>query len=188
MDARLLDVARSHGIDAVRTEVHAILTELAGAHDAVLCTCSTLGPLADEAAQTAATILRIDRPLMVQACADGENILVALCLDSTRAATLALLQTCAAELGQDIKPTVVICDTAWAFFEAGDMDGYAASIAASVGAAVASQDRVNSIVLAQASMRVAETKLGHLGIPVRSSPALAVAKCLDTARAGGRGS
>ncbi|MGH1575688.1 hypothetical protein [Planktotalea sp.] len=182
VDATLLESARQHGVDAVRSDVETLLTGLSAA-DAVLCTCSTLGPLADEAALSNKSIVRIDRPLMEQACADGNKILVALCLDSTREATLDLLADCAKDAGQNITAMPLICREAWAFFEAGDMDAYAASIAETIKSKISEEPDVESIVLAQASMRVAEAKLTDLGIPVRSSPVIAAQHCLKVARA-----
>lgn len=181
VDAGLLDRARQEGIEAVRADVETVLSDLSTA-DAVLCTCSTLGPLADDVAKSANTIVRIDRPLMEQACEDGDKILVALCLDSTRDATLNLLLECATNAGRNVTPVVVICHDAWGFFEAGDMEAYAASIAASIRSKVAEEPGINSIVLAQASMRVAETNLADIGIPVRSSPVIAAKRCLEIAR------
>jgi len=64
-----------------------------------------------------------------------------------------------------------MCEGAWAAFEAGDMDRYAAAIAASVRAVAAGLD---CVVLGQASMRVAEPLLADLGLPVLASPDLAV--------------
>lgn len=182
VDARLLERARQDGIDAVRPDVSALLHRLGDA-DAVLCSCSTLGPLVDAAAGSARHIIRIDRPLMERACADGTKILVALCLESTRDATLELLRDCAEQKGQDIRPQVVICSEAWAFFEAGDMEAYAGSIARSIKSRIAKDPDVASIVLAQASMRVAVAELADTGLPVHSSPVLAALRCLDVARA-----
>ncbi|WP_371171331.1 hypothetical protein [Aliiroseovarius sp. 2305UL8-7] len=182
VDASLLERARRDGIDAVRADVETLLLDLSTA-DAVLCTCSTLGPLADDAAKSSNAIVRIDRPLMEQACADGDKVLVALCLESTREATLNLLRDCAKDAGQNITPIVVICSDAWAFFEAGDMEAYAASIAASIKSKTEAEPGIKSIVLAQASMREAEAKLADTGIPVRSSPVIAAKRCLEVGHA-----
>ena len=182
VDASLLDRARRDGSEAVASDVCELLDELSDA-DAVLCTCSTLGPLADDATKTAKNIVRIDRPLMEEACSDGAKILVALCLESTRDATLALLNDCATQAGKDIEPIVVVCSDAWAFFEAGDNKAYAAAITEAIKSKLAEEPDVESIVLAQASMRVAETGLADTGIPVRSSPVLAARRCLDVAHA-----
>lgn len=182
VDASLLDRARRDGIEAVRADVVSLLARLSEA-DAVLCTCSTLGPLADVAAKSATNIVRIDRPLMAQACSDGAKTLVALCLNSTRDATLDLLKDCASQAGKTIEPVVVLCDEAWAFFEAGDTEAYAASITKAIKARLANETGVKSIVLAQASMRVAEAGLADVGIAVHSSPVLAARRCLEVARA-----
>ena len=153
--------------------------------DAVLCTCSTLGPLVDEIAQSFPNIVRIDRPLMEKASGDGNRILVAICLDSTRDATLALLAACAAKAGRKIDAVLVVCTDAWAFFEAGDMDAYAQSIAATIKAEIAKHPDIDGIVLAQASMRVAEAALEDMGIPVRSAPVIAAQRCIAVARKAG---
>lgn len=182
VEEELLDRARRDGIDAIRDDVAAILNTLSGA-DAVLCTCSTLGPLVDEAAENSRKIVRIDRPLMEQACEDGEKILVALCLESTRDATLDLLEDCAKRAGKGVTPIVVFCKDAWALFEAGDMEGYATSIADAVKAKLIEESGVQSIVLAQASMRAAQAKLTETGLPVRSSPVISVKRSLKVAGA-----
>ncbi|MEP1612580.1 MAG: hypothetical protein ABJL72_11750 [Roseobacter sp.] len=184
VDADLLERARQGGIEVVRSDVLAILKKLSAA-DAVLCTCSTLGPLVDEASVAYGNIIRIDRPLMEQACRDGEKILVALCLTSTRDATLDLLLDCAKTMAQDIKPVLVQCAEAWSFFEAGDMAGYARSISHSINERLSMEEHIDCIVLAQASMRVAESELEQTGIPIRSSPELAAHKVLQLARATG---
>lgn len=180
VDAGLLERARNNGIEAVRKEVLETLKNLSDA-DAVLCTCSTLGPLADEAARSAPNIVRIDRPLMEKACAAGSKTLVALCLESTRDATLGLLQDCASQTGTPITSTVALCAEAWAHFEAGEQDAYASSIANEISKKLAEQPDIDSVVLAQASMRVAEPKLSTLSIPIYSSPVLAAQRCVEVA-------
>lgn len=176
--AALLDQARRDGVSAVRDETLRILTDLSSA-DAVLCTCSTLGPLADEAAITRPHIIRIDRPLMEQACKTGSDVLVAICLESTKDATLDLLTEVA---GHPITATPVMCADAWSHFEVGDHVAYAQSIARAVTERLTTQS-ADCVVLAQASMRVAEPALSDIGIPVYSSPALAAARCIEVARA-----
>lgn len=182
----LLDRARIHGVDAVRAETRALLDDLSHA-DAVLCTCSTLGPLADEAAQSAPHILRIDRPLMERACATGPRPLVAFCLDSTRAATFDLLADCARAANAACTPIPVLCDDAWAHFETGDLAAYAQAITRAITTTAETGTRPDCIVLAQASMGVATPLLGPLGLPVYTSPPLAAARCLSIAGGTARG-
>ncbi|MGJ8623211.1 MAG: aspartate/glutamate racemase family protein [Yoonia sp.] len=180
--ADLLDTARQDGTAAVRAQVLALLAGMADA-DAVLCTCSTLGPLADEAAQAHPHILRIDRPLMEEAIRRGKTILVALCLDSTRAATVALLQDSARQSGRQIKPVVAMCEGAWPLFEAADIDAFAISIALTVTSKLTAQPGIDCVVLGQASMRVAEDALRDIGVPVLSAPVLAAQDCFRVAQA-----
>ncbi len=176
VDPILLDRARTDGLDTVRADVLAVLGALSK-DDAVICTCSTLGPLADEMAMH--HVIRIDRPMMQAACRAGPSVLVALCLESTLQATTTLLKDCAADMGLPISPHVVLCDDAWAAFEQGDMAEYAARIAGHVRAAYANDGPFGSIVLAQASMQCAAEHLVDLRVPVLSSPVPAAETALD---------
>ena len=178
VEQHLLDRARVDGIDAVRGDTLAVLEGLSEA-DAVLCTCSTIGPLTDEMASRAANIIRIDRPALTAACQHGGRPAIAICLDSTRAPTLALLAECAEAVGVEIEPSVIVCADAWPFFEAGDMAAFAKSIAKTVRAEAGDAD---CIVLAQASMRVAEADLTDLDIPLITTPRLAVEQAISVAR------
>lgn len=178
--ADLLDRARIEGLDAVRVETLEALNALAAA-DAVICTCSTLGGIADDVAQQQDHVFRIDRPVMESACAAGREILVAICLESTKASTLALLDNCAALMGADVRVRPVLCDGAWEFFESRDMEGFASSIAASIKAEMFGNGRPDCIVLAQASMRVAEPRLAGIGVPVMSSPQRAAVRAMEIA-------
>lgn len=186
VDASLLERARRDGPAAVRSDVTALLETLSDA-DAVLCTCSTLGPLADDAARSRPNIIRIDRPLMEQACKDGPKVLVAVCLDSTKDASLELLHSCALDANRPVTPISVVCADAWTHFEAGDMAPYAGAIAQTIKSKIAADPDVSCIVLAQASMQVAQTDLAETGIPVYSSPVLAAQRCLLLASATSKG-
>ena len=176
----LLERARREGLDAIRTEVHAALSALADA-DAVLCTCSTLGPLVDECAITHRNLVRIDRALMTNACRSGPRMLVALCLESTRTATLDLLHECAAQAGAIIDPSVVMCADAWTWFQTGDLAAYAGEIAGEIRSAISNQGPFDCVVLGQASMHVAAVGLADLPVPVLTSPEAAVEQCLAVA-------
>lgn len=169
----LLAAAQIHGLDAI---TDAFLEALGGltTADAVLCTCSTLGPLVDLAGQD--KYVRIDRPMMTQAARHGPRPLLAICLDSTRGASLDLLQEAG---GPAMTPTVHMCAEAWPLFEQGDLDGYADAIATSVAAVAEGHD---CIVLGQASMRVAAPMLARLGRPVLTSPESAVAHTIQIAQ------
>ena len=163
--ADFLDRARAEGIDAVATEVKAVLGDLAQ-DGPVLCTCSTLGPLVDELGL--ANVVRIDRPAMEAAVAQGGEVVVAICLESTRDATLALFDDVAAGRAS---AKLVLCEAAWPFFEAGDMAGFANAIVEAVSG------QGMRVLLAQASMAVAAPLLEARGVTVFTTPQ-AAADCV----------
>ncbi len=173
----LLTRAQADGVDSVGGEVLALLSELASA-DAVLCTCSTLGVIVDQIGLE--HVLRIDRPAMNAALKHGPKVMLAICLDSTRMASLSLLNDCAA--GDPLEPTVVLCTDAWAAFLAGDMDGFADKIVRHIHA-ICANTQFDAIVLAQASMQVAAPRLANLGVPVLTTPAPAAEATLAVAQA-----
>lgn len=153
-----LDRARRDGLAAVQAEVAEVLRE-AAQDGPVLCTCSTLGPLVDDFG--APNVVRIDRPAMEAAVAGGGEVVVAICLDSTRAATLDLFNAVA---GGTATARLVLCDGAWPFFEAGDLDGFRDVIVAAVDGQGA------RVLLAQASMAVAASALENKGVEVFTTP------------------
>ncbi|MCT4353454.1 arylsulfatase [Streptomyces sp. Je 1-79] len=190
----LLVRARAEGPEAVAGAVRDVLAEaVAGGAEAVLCTCSTLGGVAERhAAELGVPVLRVDRPMAVEAVrasrdesgdrpaeargsedrsaeARGRVVVVAT-VESTLAPTLDLLR----EESGDRTPSVatVVVDGAWERFLAGDRDGYLDAVAAAV-------DRVDPagepvIVLAQASMADA-TERTTTPLTVLSSPRLGLA-------------
>ena len=180
VEADLLARARSHGLESVRAETMEALADLASA-DAVVCTCSTLGPLADSAAEKFGHVVRIDRPVMEEACRIGGRVLVAICLESTRLPTIALLEQCAVQLNKKINVEVHLCDTAWPFFEAGDINGFADSISRSTKERLGELGGVDCIVLAQASMHVAAQMFEDVGVPVLTSPLMAAKQSIEIA-------
>lgn len=179
--ADLLDRARADGVAAVATDLRAAVGQM-GPSDAVLCTCSTLGPLVDDLARTVPHLLRIDRPLMEQAVQVGGKVLVVICLASTQAATLDLFGAIATQTGCDPTHDLLLCDQAWPLFEAGDVDGFGRAIAHAVKAALMADPDVAVVVLGQASMTAAEPHLADIGMPVLSSPQLAVDRAMEIAR------
>ncbi|MET7496500.1 aspartate/glutamate racemase family protein [Streptomyces sp900116325] len=160
----LLARARDAGPDAVRGDIEALLAgAVAEGATAVLCTCSTIGGVAESAAESLGVpVLRVDRP-MAAAAAARDRVVVLAAIDDTLPPTLALLAEEAGDRRVDIR-TVLVAG-AWARFEAGDRDGYLELVAAAA-------DRVTDadvIVLAQASMADAATRTATQ-IPVLSSP------------------
>ena len=174
----LLSRAQADGLDAVRGETTTTLQEMLS-DDAVMCTCTTLGPIADAIDDD--HLLRIDRPVMEFACAQGSQILVAICLEATRGSTSDLLAECADQMGVAIAPEVLLIDTAWPYFENGDLGQFADGIASAIRDTVAVRD-YDCVILAQASMHVAEPLLQDITVPVVSSPKMAAIRAVEIAK------
>lgn len=153
-----LEQARAGQAEALRPGIAELAT---GADGPFLCTCTTLGPLAEELGA-----LRVDRPMMQEAARIGGRILMVYVLDSTRAPSLELLESLT-----DARSTVrtLALPQAWPLFEAGETARFHAYIAEAIRAAL-TQDGADVVVLAQASMAGAAALLGDLGLPVLSSP------------------
>ena len=135
--------------------------------DAVLLTCSTLGPAAE-----AAGALRADAALAEAATAGGGTVEVLCTAPATLATTAELFGAAAGRTGARL--TIRLVPGAWALFQAGDHAGYAALIARDAEAS-----RADVVALAQASMAPA----GHLTArPVLTVPAAALAAVLAASR------
>ncbi|MEW9516269.1 aspartate/glutamate racemase family protein [Streptomyces tubercidicus] len=165
----LLEQARAQGPESVAEDVAAALAEAArdGARSA-LCTCSTIGSVAEAAgAALGLPVLRVDRPMASAAVAAGPRIAVLATVESTLAPTEALIAEEAQRAGREVRVRTVLVPGAWERFESGDTDGHLSMVAA---AAREVRD-AEVIVLAQASMAPAAEGL-DAGVPVLSSPRL----------------
>ena len=173
--------------DAIRREVVTEILALAEAGAAVvMCTCSTLGPGAEGAAErTARPVLRVDRPMMEAALGRGRRIAVAAALASTLGPTRDLLARVAAARGVVPEVREILVADAWPLFEAGDRAGYARAVAEGLRREVGG---VDAVVLAQASMAPAAELLADLEVPILASPRLGAAAAVAAWReAVGRG-
>jgi hypothetical protein len=133
--------------------------------DAVLLTCSTLGPAAG-LARASIPVLRVDAALAEAACRGGGHVVALCAVETTVAPTGALFADAAARHGARLEVRLV--PEAWAAFRAGDATRYATLVAAAADAAfVAGADRV---ALAQASMAPAAA-LCRAGRPLTSPEA-----------------
>jgi len=147
----------------------------------VLCTCSSIGGAAGIAAQLSdRPVLRIDRPMAEEAVARGERIVVAAALVTTLGPTRDLILDAAREAGRTVAIHDLLCDRAWARFEAGDQEGYLDEIAAQLRRADALGD---VLVLAQASMARAIDRCPDLTLPVLTSPRSGLLAAIRTYRA-----
>ncbi|MFF4666079.1 arylsulfatase [Streptomyces sp. NPDC001282] len=164
VDEDLLRRAGERGPGAVSAEIRERLADVAGeGATAVLCTCSTIGGVAEStAAEVGVPVLRVDRP-MAAAAVRHERVVVLAALAATLAPTLALLAEEAGERSVDVRPVLV--EGAWERFAAGDRDGFLDLVAAAADAVTAA----DVIVLAQASTADAAERVST-PVPVLSSP------------------
>lgn len=171
---KLRHVVRSNWLDRAQNGIDASLAakirhEIGHAQGPVICTCTTLGPVAAEAGA-----IRVDWPMMRHAAISGGDILMAYCLDSTWQPSLSLLDAALAEMDTPAKVHPLKLTQYWPLFEAGETSAFAAVIAGEIRQAVGQLPSRGSVVLAQVSMAGAAPLLADLGLPVLSSPELAL--------------
>lgn len=167
VDEELLDRARREGADSVTDDVRAALHRAVGeGARAVLCTCSSIGGVAEAAAAEAGVpVLRVDRPMAAAAVAAGPRVVVLATVASTFGPTVTLIEEEASRAGRPVEVRTRLVEAAWPYFEAGDTEGYARLVAATADEVT----DADAIVLAQGSMAPAE-HLATTSIPVLSSP------------------
>lgn len=142
----------------------------------VLCTCSSVGGMAEQIGrQMGLPTLRLDRPMAEATVAAGRRILVAACLPSTLGPTTQLLNEVAHAQNRRIEIETLLMENAWPLFQAGDEAGFARQIAAIV---LEARPYPDALVLAQASMASAAELLKQWPVAVFSSPRLGVAAAL----------
>ncbi len=163
--------------EGVAAGVRARLADAVAGAAVIVCTCSTIGAVAEAANGTMPVpVQRIDRAMAEAAAARGRRILIAACVPSTIGPTSDLVAKVARETGRDVALRVVLIDGAWAKFMAGDVEGYEAAI---VDRLVAEAGDAEVVVLAQASMAGAAPEAERrLGLPVLTSPRLGVAAAI----------
>jgi Asp/Glu/hydantoin racemase len=153
---------------AVEIKLGEALTKIAEAGaKRIVCTCSTLGGVAERAHIEGAKVLRIDRPMVRQAVAIGGRVAVCAVLAETVGPTLALVDEEVTRIGHAADVQSHIFDGAWEDFRAGRQQDYYEGIAARLRAVARDADVV---VLAQASMAPAADLCRDLDVPILSSP------------------
>jgi hypothetical protein len=159
---------------AIEAETVALLLGLSETADAVLLTCSTIGPAAGVARlRTEVPILRADASLAEASVAKGGRVLVLCAVETTVEPSRRLFESAAGATGASIEMRLV--PDAWAAFRRGDVAEYSRLVADYADAAFRSGSEV--IALAQASMSgaVALAREGHLLASPEISMAAAVA-------------
>jgi Asp/Glu/hydantoin racemase len=175
-ESLLKNTLKAGRLEKATTRRVAILTELAGeaGADAVLVTCSSIGPAVDVAREIVDfPVIRVDEAMADQAVAHGGRIGVAATLGSTMDPTMALLAARARLAGVERELDPQLCEGAFEAALAGDGATHDRLVEQGL---LALAGRVDLIVLAQASMaRVVEAlPAGAVTIPILSSPASAI--------------
>ncbi|MGN6576087.1 MAG: aspartate/glutamate racemase family protein [Nocardioides sp.] len=187
VDPNLLAEIRSRGRTASVEEATLSALERLADNGAtvIVCTCSTLGPVAEAVAVgRPVSVVRVDRPMARAAVRMGSRIGVIAAVDSTLQPTRALLEEEARRAGVRATITAVSLPEAWIAFESGDSAEYVRQVA---DAARWVADSVDVVVLAQASMSDVTTMLSDLPVPVIASPRLAVQHVLGLSVTPGSG-
>ncbi|MFF2850992.1 arylsulfatase [Streptomyces sp. NPDC058001] len=154
VDPDLLARAGRDGPESVADDVRrAVGRAVADGAGAVLCTCSTIGGVAEAPGPVdGVPVLRVDRPMAAAAVAAGPRVVVVATVASTVAPTLELIEEEARRAGRPVATRVLLLDAAWELFARGDSEGYVDAVAEGVDG-VADAD---VIVLAQVSTAPAE--------------------------------
>jgi Asp/Glu/hydantoin racemase len=143
--------------------------------EAIMVTCSSLGPAVDAAVPLCPVgLFRVDEAMADAAVARGRRIGVLATLQTTLKPTCELIERRAALQGRPVVLSRSVCPGAFESLQRGEREAHDALVRQEFGALAPS---VDVVVLAQASMARAVDSMprGETGdIPVLSSPALAV--------------
>jgi hypothetical protein len=161
----------------IAAQAREALHALEGDAEALLLTCSTLGPVVETGLALPVPLLRVDEALADEAVRGGGVVVVLCAVETTLAPTGALFARAAARTGATVEVRLV--PRAWEAFKAGRRDSYLAAVAGATDDAF--RQGARAVALAQASMAEAAA-LCRLGVPF-SSPAAGLKAALDQAAA-----
>ena len=149
----------------------------------LLCTCSTIGGIAESVAlSNGAPVLRVDRAMAREAVATGTRIVIAAAVESTLEPTRRLVEDEARRQGRSVELTEQVIGGAWDRLQSDGTEAYHAAVAEGLRQIAASAPDV--IVLAQATMAGAVDRCADLPVPILASPRLGLADAVAHWRAG----
>ncbi len=157
-----------------------------GGADAVLVTCSSVGPAVPVAREVFDfPVLRVDEAMAEEAVRLGVRVGVLATLATTLAPTVALLRQTAAAQSRHIDVVPCLCDGAFDAVIAGDNETHDHIVTAALVRLI---DTVDVVVLAQASMAGVAERIPRdaRAKPVLSSPRLAIGRARDVLLAAGQ--
>ncbi len=139
--------------------------------DAIVVTCSTLGPAVDAIEPLCPVpLFRIDEGMAKAAVEHGNRIGVMATLSTTLVPTVDLLKRQAHEAGKDVTVDYVLVQGAFQLLAGGDVETHDAQLRQALEEL---SQKVDVIVLAQASMARAARGMTHC-IPVLTSPVFGI--------------
>lgn len=165
--------------DTARRVLKLIECAREGGADAVLVTCSSIGPAVPLARQVFDfPIVRVDEAMAEEAVRLGSRIGVLATLTTTLEPTVALLHEVARMASQSIQVEPCLCDGAFEAVLRGDRETHDRIVSQALSSML---ERVDVVVLAQASMAgvLESMPAGALARPVLSSPEAAVRRVRD---------
>jgi len=143
-----------------------------GGADAVVVTCSSIGPAARLARRLFEfPVIRVDEPMAEKAVRSGRRIGVAATLRTTLEPTVALLREKAQAEHRQVDLVESLCENAFEAVISGDTGTHDRLLS---DALLRLMDEVDVIVLAQASMARVVDSLPSRRVPILTSPELAV--------------
>lgn len=173
VNASLLEDAMQNGLTGkLKSDVTRIIKTSSENSKFVVCTCSTLGEIAEGIVlNNGKFAIRIDRAMADLAVQSANNILVLAALESTLTPTQSLMES-----SQKTQKTVnnidyCVIDNSWGYFLNGQFNDYLQSIATVIESKQADYD---CIVLAQASMAGATKLITKKRALILSSPSIGV--------------
>lgn len=175
--------------ELTKATIRRVLGTIRSAHDggadAVVVTCSSIGPAVAVAHRLFEfPVVRVDEAMAEEAVRLGRRIGVAATLRTTLEPTLSLLQAKALDAGREVDLVESLCADAFAAVLSGDNGTHDRLLADSL---TALRQSVDVVVLAQASMaRVVPSLPPNGRAPILSSPELAVKRARTLLGACGR--
>jgi Asp/Glu/hydantoin racemase len=167
--------------ELTKTTIRRVVSLIGHAHeggaDAVMVTCSSIGPSIDVARQVYDfPIFRIDEAMAEKAVATASRVGVAATLSTTLEPTIALLQRAAKAAGRDLQIVPRLCEGAFAAVISGDTEKHDRMVEEALREL---GPEVDVVVLAQASMARAAAAMRPRQATVLSSPELAMQSVRD---------
>jgi hypothetical protein len=182
VNTELLSNAIRDGItEELIKDVEEAMREAAASNaEVVVCTCSTIGGVAERTVlDEPAVSMRVDRAMADAAIDSCQRILIVAAVESTLEPTRGLLNESANKLGKHPKVSLELIDGAWAQFELGEMDKYYSCIESYIHQ---QSEGYDGVILAQASMAPVAHRFINAGVRVFASPEAGVLSGLNRIR------